>query len=130
MGLLRHPLAVPQCFTASRADGGGFDASDAVWVEDKGTSSAFLLDLAQSARCGRSCCLLEPFFGLQSLSDHDCLWKPEHQDPGQALHIESRRTNGPHRQPCLAAVGLRNVVRFKLVTLLTPARASEAIRTW
>ena len=36
MGLLRHPLAVPQCFTASRADGGGFDASDAVWVEDKG----------------------------------------------------------------------------------------------
>ncbi len=36
VGLLRHPLAVPQCFTASRAEGGGFDASDAVWVEDKG----------------------------------------------------------------------------------------------
>ena len=36
VGLLRHPLAVPQCFTASRADGGGFDASDAVWIEDKG----------------------------------------------------------------------------------------------
>ena len=36
VGLLRHPLAVPQCFTASRADGGGFDHSDAVWIEDKG----------------------------------------------------------------------------------------------